>query len=132
MVGPVDVVVQLALPSLAAVAGRRCAGHRQVPDAATQQAHLQAVKAEQDGVAAGPRPGGRERARLHIGLNAVVVTIDASQIDALAALPGVVSVRPVARYHTTQEPPRRPAAWPRPPSTSAPTRCGRPASTAPA
>ncbi len=63
------------------------------------------MKSQQDGVVNQARAlGGREKGRASKSVNAVAVTIDASKIDELAAAPGVVSVRPVARYHTTQAP----------------------------
>ncbi len=42
--------------------------------------------------------GAREVARLHKALNAVIVKVDASKVAQLAALPGVVSARPIGDY----------------------------------
>jgi len=42
--------------------------------------------------------GGRELSRLSKSLNAVILKVDASHISAIAALPNVVSVRPVLNY----------------------------------
>ena len=97
--------MRLSEPSLAGALAEDALATGQVPDAPTQQAHLARVKNQQDGVVNRARAlGGREKGRVSKSVNAVAVTIDASQIDALAAAPGVVSVRPVARYHTTQAP----------------------------
>ena len=103
--GPVEVIVRLSEPSLAGALAEDALATGQVPDAPTQQAQLARVKNQQDSVVNRARAlGGREKGRVSKSVNAVAVKIDASQIDALAATPGVVSVRPVARYHTTQAP----------------------------
>ena len=83
--GPVDVVVRLSGPSIAEVPGQ--------PDRKGQ------IKSEQDNVArAVGRLGGREIGRVDTAINAVVATVDSSQIGGLAATPGIVSVRPLRDY----------------------------------
>lgn len=42
--------------------------------------------------------GGAPLGRVRVALNAVIVTIDASQVENVAALPGVASVQPVRHY----------------------------------
>src|SRR5437660_12470120 len=42
--------------------------------------------------------GGHEIARLTKALNAVILSVDASRISAIAGLPNVVSIRPVGVY----------------------------------
>lgn len=83
--GPVDVVVRLSGPSVAEV--------RDQPGRKSQ------IKIEQDIVArAIGRLGGREIGRVDTAINAVVATVDSSQIAALAATSGILSVRPLRNY----------------------------------
>lgn len=91
----VQVVVGLAAPPVAVVAAeQKAAGN--LMTATAQRAHGESVLAAQDEIAGRVRAlGGREVARLSVALNAVVVAVDASLLDAIAAMPGVVSVRPV-------------------------------------
>lgn len=104
--GPVDVWVTLAEASLAVKQRelRPFAPGRswKESDAALRtqlRAHRDVVRARQDGAAAAMRAlGARELARVHVAHNAIAVTVDASQLTALAAIPGVVAVRPVRHY----------------------------------
>jgi minor extracellular serine protease Vpr len=97
--GSVDVVIQLTGPSLAKAMGpnaKRAGGRL---DSAGQRAHLAAARASQDAVSrmvAGL--GGKELGRVSKALNAVIATVDATAIEALAASPGVASVRPLRNY----------------------------------
>lgn len=98
-VGPVEVVVRLSRPSLADAMGpnaKRTGGRLDAPG---RRAHLARISTEQDAVAARVRQlGGRELGRVDRSLNAVVAQVDAGQLEALAATPGVVSVRPLRNY----------------------------------
>jgi minor extracellular serine protease Vpr len=97
--GSVDVVIQLTGPSLAQAMGpnaKRVGGRL---DRAGQRAHLAAAKASQNAVSrmvAGL--GGKELGRVSKALNAVIATVDATAIEAIAASPGVASVRPLRNY----------------------------------
>lgn len=91
----VEVVVRLAAPPVAAVAGQV----GRMAAASVQRTHREAIRAAHDDLSQRVRAlGGREVARVSVALNAVVVSIDPSRLGALAALPGVVSVRPVRDY----------------------------------
>ena len=92
--GATEVVVQLSKPGLAAAV--KAAG---TLDGGAQQAHLEGVEAQQDAFGAQLGSlGGRELGRVAKSLNAVVVSVDASRVADLRALPDVTSVRPLGRY----------------------------------
>lgn len=103
MKGQVNVVVQLKDPPLALQAG---AGFKQLArtgearmSAAQQQAHLATLaQAQTTFVAQATALGAREIARFSRALNGVAMKVDVSRIEQLAALPGVVSVRPIINY----------------------------------
>ena len=104
-VGTVRVVVQLDTPPLADVVPADATSSGGLPSAAAQQAHVAAVSAEQHAVApALASMGATELATVDTSLNAVVVSVDASQLDAIAAIPQVKSVQRVRDYTLFQEP----------------------------
>jgi subtilisin family serine protease len=95
----VQVVVRLTADPLAAAHGRSAkqVGGRLTPG--QQRQYLAQLRDQQDAVVAAIGAlGGREVARLAKALNAVVVSIDASQIPQVRAIPGVQSVRAVRDY----------------------------------
>jgi len=97
--GRVDVVVQLTTDPVAKVAaagGSRAAQKDQASRVATQQ---QAVGA------AAAKLGAVSQASLDTSLNALVLSIDAGQIGALAATSGVKSINPVRTYQTAADDP---------------------------
>src|SRR6267378_2948989 len=97
--GDVQVVVRLSDVPLAAAHGRNAkkAGGRLSP--AQQRDYLVQLDQKQDTLLAHIRNlGGRDPAKLSKALNAVVVTIPASQVPAVAVLPGVLTVRPLHDY----------------------------------
>lgn len=110
--GQVEVWVQLVDAPLAAAAaaadGRattdsteaRPQRRRQLKlDRAAQRDYLRGLAFKQDEVMSRIRGlGGRELGRVRKAHNAVAVSIDASQIEAVGALPGVRAVRPVVQY----------------------------------
>ena len=68
-------------------------------DRAAQRSYLRGLAEKQDELMNQIRSlGGRELGRVRKAHNAVAVSIDASQIEAVAALPGVRAVRPVRQY----------------------------------
>ena len=101
--GAVSVVVQLKSAPLAIQNG---AGYKQLSrmgaalvTPAAQRAYLATLSAEQSAfVSQAAALGAREIARFSRALNAVAMKVDASQIERLASLPGVVSVRPIINY----------------------------------
>ncbi|HEU0202335.1 MAG TPA: S8 family serine peptidase, partial [Burkholderiaceae bacterium] len=68
----------------------------------TARAQRSAVLSQQAAVAANLSGlGGTELARVQVAHNAIAVRIDAQQLDQVAALPGVLAVRPVIHYQLT-------------------------------
>ncbi|HWV99239.1 MAG TPA: S8 family serine peptidase [Candidatus Acidoferrum sp.] len=99
-VGEVDIVVQLDDPSLATLHSVNAKGARNWLPRSQQTQHLGLLKGKHDALAATARSlGGSELGRLSKALNAVILRIDASHLPALAALPNVISIRPVVNYH---------------------------------
>ncbi len=108
--GPVDIWVTLDLPGLArariqlaegtpGMARIQSAGRETSAVRSAMAARLQAIKAQQAGMAMRLSAlGAKELGRATIAINAIAVTVDASQIAQIAAMPGVKSVRPV-RHH---------------------------------
>jgi subtilisin family serine protease len=96
--GSIDVVIQLKGKSLAAAMGlnaKRGGGM----DKASQHSHLAGLKAAQDGVSTAIAGlGGKELGRVSKSLNAVVASVDASTVDAIASMRDVASVRPLQNY----------------------------------
>jgi subtilisin family serine protease len=97
--GKVEVVVKLSDAPLALAQGNAAKQRGMALSAAQSVSYLDGLKGKQDALMGSVRAmGGIEVARLSKALNAVIVSIDASRIPALAALPGVTSVRGVGTY----------------------------------
>jgi subtilisin family serine protease len=97
--GEVEIVVQLDDPALASMHPANAKGTRSWLSHSQQSQHLALLKGKHDTLAATARSlGGVELGRLSKALNAVILRIDASHLPALAALPNVVSIRPVINY----------------------------------
>jgi subtilisin family serine protease len=97
--GLVDVVVRLRDKPLAAVVGKNAKqlGPRLTP--AQQRAYVARLRRKQDEVARTLTAlGGGEQARVRLALNAVIATIDAAQLERLAALGNVAAINPVVDY----------------------------------
>jgi len=95
----VQIVVQLTDPSLAVVHGKNAKNTGGKLNPVEQRAYLVQLGQKQDALLAQMRSlGGRDSAKLNKALNAVVVTINASKVPAVAALTGVRSVRPLHDY----------------------------------
>lgn len=76
-----------------------------MPSKASQQAQTAAVKAQQDRVIGQARGlGAKAVGRANRAVNVVAMSVAASKLTALAKIPGVVSVKPVGRYETRQDP----------------------------
>jgi len=97
--GEVQIVVRLTDAPLAAVAGKD-AKHMGFALKSTQQKDLlQALDTKQSELLAKiSLMGGKELGRVTKALNAVMVSVDASKLSEIAALPGVDSIRPVVNY----------------------------------
>jgi len=97
--GDVQVVVRLSDVPLAAAQGKNAKKGGGRFNAAQQRDYLVQLGQKQDTLLAQVRSlGGRDSARLRKALNAVVVTVPASMVPAVAALPGVLTVRPLHDY----------------------------------
>lgn len=97
--GTVEVVVQLTGEPLAVANGLNAKQRGARLDRAAQRERLRQLAQEQDAFVERVRGlRAQETARLNKALNAVVIKIDASRLKAVAALPGVRSVRPVIDY----------------------------------
>lgn len=91
--GPVRVVVQLRSAPLALAVGPNAKQRGGRLSGAQQRDYVRQLSREQDAVAGQLRGlGGVELARVTKTLNAIVVTVDAARIGAVAALPDVGSV----------------------------------------
>ena len=107
--GTVQVTVRLAEPAIAETVPEGAIADGSLPDASTQLAQQDKVKAQQDEfVAAAGDLGVTELGRTDLAANLVAVSADAGQLEALAALPNVISVNPIRIYQTDAAP--RPAA----------------------
>ncbi len=97
--GTVTVSLRLADPSLAEVVSGTAKQGAPAPSRSAQRAHVATLKTKQRGVVDRVEAlGGRELASTQKAVNTVVVTADAADLEALARIPGVVSVRPVLDY----------------------------------
>ena len=97
--GPVQVVVRLDDPPLAAMHSANAKINGNWLSRQQQLAHLQRLNAKQDALMGTVRNhGGSELARLTKSLNALVIAIDAAQLSALTSHTNVISIRPVADY----------------------------------
>jgi minor extracellular serine protease Vpr len=95
----VEVVVRLSDAPLAAAQGQGAKQEGMAMNRAQAQAWLGTLRGKQDATLASIRAlGGAEVARLTKALNAVIVSIDAARLPAVAALPGVISVQAVRTY----------------------------------
>ncbi|HZB49524.1 MAG TPA: S8 family serine peptidase, partial [Mycobacteriales bacterium] len=76
-----------------------------MPSKASQQAQTAAVKAQQNQVIGRARElGATAVGRANRAANVVAMSVAAGKLAELAAIPGVVSVKPVGRYETRRDP----------------------------
>jgi minor extracellular serine protease Vpr len=91
--GEVEVVVRLSDAPLIVANGENNRREGGLLDKSQQQAYAASLSAKQQALVQQlVSLGGREVARLRVALNAVVVAIDASQLDSVANIAGVTSV----------------------------------------
>lgn len=96
LTGPVQVAVRLTDAPLALAVGANAKRVGTSMTLAQRQAYVASLRAKQDALMAQvTQLGGTEVARLAKVYNAVVVNIDAAQLPAVAALPGVSAIKPV-------------------------------------
>jgi subtilisin family serine protease len=97
--GEVRVWVKLLDPPLAAANAENGKKRVRRLDAVQQRAYLQRLRQRQDALMTQIRTlGGREITRVSKAHNAIAINIDGSKLGALAALPGIVTIRPVRDY----------------------------------
>lgn len=97
--GPVEVWVSLSEPGLAAAQTARKASTDARMSQAEQRNVVTAVAQRQsDLMGRMASVGAQELARVTVAHNAIAVRVEASQLEALAALSGVAKVRPVQNY----------------------------------
>ncbi len=103
--GTVTVSVALSKPAVAATVPDRATSESQLPSASSQRAQTAAVQAQQDVVVdQAAALGADEVGRATTAANVVAMTVPAKNLTRLAAIPGVVSVKPVGRYETQADP----------------------------
>lgn len=97
--GAVEVSVRLAEPAIAETVPEGAIADGTVPGASDQLAQKDRVNAQQDEfVAAADDLGVTELARTDLAANIVAVSVDAGQLESLAALPNVISINPIRTY----------------------------------
>ncbi len=97
--GLVQIVVRLVDPPLAKAVGANAKQKGSAMTPAQQQAYLNKLDQKQSALLnqiAGL--GGVRLGQVNKSLNAVIVDIDASQIDAIASLPNVIAINPLGKY----------------------------------
>lgn len=103
--GTVDVSVTLSQQPVGAVVAEDAVATGALPSKAVQQARTKAVKDQQATLTAKAKAlGAKVTGRATRAGNVVTLRVDASKLDEVAAVPGVVSVKRVARYRTTASP----------------------------
>lgn len=99
LTGPVQVAIRLTDAPLALAVGANAKRVGSAMSLAQRQAYVASLKAKQDALMAKVASlGGAEVARLSKVYNAVVVNIDAAQLPAVVALPGVSAVKPIVNH----------------------------------
>lgn len=99
LTGPVQVAIRLTDAPLALAVGANAKRVGTSMTLAQRQAYVASLKAKQDALMAKVASlGGAEVARLSKVYNAVVVNIDAAQLPAIVALPGVSAVKPIVNH----------------------------------
>jgi subtilisin family serine protease len=97
LTGTVQVAIKLQTPPLVVAVGANAKQTGIKMTAAQQQAYLAQLKQQQDAVMSLVRSmGGVELGRVSKGHNALMVSIDASQLQAMRGISGVLAVRPIA------------------------------------
>ena len=103
--GTVEVSVRLAEPAIAESLPEGALADGQVPGQADQRAQKDKVAAQQDQfLAEASGLGVTELGRTDLAANLVVLSVDAGRLADIAALPNVLSVRPIRTYETHAAP----------------------------
>ena len=102
--GQVEVAVTLAEPAIGDLLPEDALLSGNVPSPAQQKSQRSKVKGQQDAFVRGAKgTGARELARTQLVSNVVVMSVDAEELEALAALPNVVSVTGVGKFEKHAE-----------------------------
>jgi subtilisin family serine protease len=105
LTGTVQVAIKLQDPPLVVAVGANAKQNGITMTAAQQRAYLAQIAQKQDAVMSQVSAlGGVELARVSKAHNALIVSIDASRLQALHGISGVVAVRPVADYQLSATP----------------------------
>lgn len=105
LTGRVQVAIKLQDAPLVVVVGVNAKQTGIAMTAAQQQAYLAQIKQKQDAVMAQVAAlGGVELGRVSKGHNALAVMVDASALQAIHGISGVVAVRPLADYQVSSAP----------------------------
>ncbi len=102
--GAVTVSVAMSQAPVAVTVPEAATREATLPSAADQQAQTAGVVAQQDTMVDQAQAlGATELGRASTAANVVALSLPAERLTELSQLPGVVSVKPVARYHTLAE-----------------------------
>lgn len=97
--GPIDVVLQLAAEPLVVANGAEAKQGKARLSASQQRAHSAQVRRGQDAVVSRLLAmGGREIGRVRVAYNAVIVRIDAEELQSVADISEVIAIRPLQHY----------------------------------
>lgn len=99
--GTVEVTVRLAEPAIAESVPEGAVAEGTVPSKSSQRSKKNKVAAQQDAfVEEASALGAEELGRTELAANLVAVSVDASQLEDLAALDNVISITPISRHET--------------------------------
>lgn len=97
--GQVEVAVSLAEPAIGDLLPEGALQSGDIPSQAQQRSQRTKVKGQQDSFVRSARgTGARELARTQLVSNIVVLSVEAEELETLAALPNVLSVTGIGRY----------------------------------
>jgi subtilisin family serine protease len=105
LTGTVQVVIKLQDPPLVVAVGANAKQNGITMTAAQQRAYLAQIAQKQNAVMAQVSAlGGVELGRVSKGHNALMVSVDASRLQAIHGISGVIAVRPVVDYQLSATP----------------------------
>src|SRR5690606_20980630 len=97
--GAVEVTVRLAEPAIAEVVPEGAVAESTLPSKSAQRGKTAKVEAQQESFVSSARKlGAKKLGSTQLAANLVVIEVDASKLDDIAALDNVVSVNPLNRY----------------------------------
>lgn len=103
--GTVTVSVAMSEKPVAATVADGAVAANTLPSRAAQRSRTAAVRSQQDGMITRARGlGAKALGRATRAANVVALSIPATKLNDLVSIPGVVSVKPVAKYETQADP----------------------------